>query len=298
MCFQKVPGNSKFNHFHQVKIVPILWKSTDSNQNLIYIEGGQDAGHIRLPNFRPFLACTQKMPGHPKFDSFHSKFLWNWDNQQTMTIFNQFWRWPREFSMPNLRLSLPSVVKMIPWNLSKWTTQKHNAPGAQKGGKTNSWHINTLRPRQNGCHLPEDILKHIFLNENIWISLKVSLKFVPKVPINNIPALVLIMAWRRPGDKPLSEQMMVSLPTHICTTRPQWVKQQFLCVSHFPMLGCNMAYVNWMKGICNVFEMTFYSFHLAGKCYEKNIWKLSLGKVIWYWPEILCLGFLVTIHFN
>ena len=31
------------------------------------------------------------------------------------------------------------------------------------------------------------------------------------------------MAWRRPGDKPLSEPMMVSLPTHICVTRPQWV---------------------------------------------------------------------------
>ena len=31
------------------------------------------------------------------------------------------------------------------------------------------------------------------------------------------------MAWRRPGDKPLSEPMMVSLLTHICVTRPQWV---------------------------------------------------------------------------
>ena len=31
------------------------------------------------------------------------------------------------------------------------------------------------------------------------------------------------MAWRRPGDKPLFEPMMVSLPTHICVTRPQWV---------------------------------------------------------------------------
>ena len=32
------------------------------------------------------------------------------------------------------------------------------------------------------------------------------------------------MAWRRPGDKPLSEPMMVCLPTHICVARPQWVK--------------------------------------------------------------------------
>ena len=51
--------------------------------------------------------------------------------------------------------------------------------------------------------------------------IKNSLKFVPKGPINDIPALVQIMAWRRPGDKPLSEPMLVSLPTHICVTRPQ-----------------------------------------------------------------------------
>ena len=39
----------------------------------------------------------------------------------------------------------------------------------------------------------------------------------------SVPALVQIMAWRRPGDKPLSEPMMIILLTHICVTRPQWV---------------------------------------------------------------------------
>ena len=53
--------------------------------------------------------------------------------------------------------------------------------------------------------------------------LKISLKFVVKGLIDNILALVQIMAWRRPGDKPLSEPMMFSLPTHMCVTRPQWV---------------------------------------------------------------------------
>ena len=86
--------------------------------------------------------------------------------------------------------------------------------------------INTLRPRQNGRHFPDDFLKCIFLNENVWILVKIPLKFVPKGPINNIPALVQIMAWRRPGDKPLSEPMSVFVPTHICVTRPQWVKFQ------------------------------------------------------------------------
>ena len=84
--------------------------------------------------------------------------------------------------------------------------------------------FNSLRPRPNRRHFADDIFKCIFENENEWISPKISLKFVPKVRINNIPALVQIMAWRRPGDKPLSEPMMVSLLTHICVTRPQWFK--------------------------------------------------------------------------
>ena len=84
--------------------------------------------------------------------------------------------------------------------------------------------INTLRPRQNGRHFADDIFRYIFLNETVWIPIEISLKFVPNGPIHNIPALVRIMAWRRPGDKPLSEPMMVRLPTHICVTRPQWVK--------------------------------------------------------------------------
>ena len=84
--------------------------------------------------------------------------------------------------------------------------------------------VNTLRPRQNGRHFADDIFKRIFLNENIWIPIKSSLKFVPEGSINNIPALIHIMAWRRPGDKPLSEPMLIILLTHICVTRPQWVK--------------------------------------------------------------------------
>ena len=84
--------------------------------------------------------------------------------------------------------------------------------------------INTLRLRQDGRLFPNDIFKCIFFNENVWILIEISLRFVPKAPISNIPALVQIMVWRQPGDKPLSGPMMVSLLTHICVTRPQWVK--------------------------------------------------------------------------
>ena len=62
--------------------------------------------------------------------------------------------------------------------------------------------------RQNGHHFADDVFKCIFVNGNVWISVKNSLKFVSMPPIKNIPALVQIMACRRPGDKPLSEPII------------------------------------------------------------------------------------------
>ena len=58
-----------------------------------------------------------------------------------------------------------------------------------------------MRPRQNGRHFPDNVFKRIFLNKNVGLSLK----FVSKGPINNIPTLVQMMAWRLIGDKLLSE---------------------------------------------------------------------------------------------
>ena len=111
-------------------------------------------------------------------------------------------------------------------------------------------HHHILRPRQDGCRFPDDILRCIFLNENSWILSNISLKFVPRVPINNIPALVQIMAWRRPGAKPLSEPMMVRSPTHICALglnlltycggyRLSWVL--------FPPIFHTILYVPWTR---------------------------------------------------
>ena len=81
-------------------------------------------------------------------------------------------------------------------------------------------------------HWRRDKMAAIFLNENIRISITISLKLVTKVPINNIPALVqiMVMAWCRPGDQPLSEPMMVCLLTHICVTRPQRNKYRCNCI--------------------------------------------------------------------
>ena len=50
--------------------------------------------------------------------------------------------------------------------------------------------MNTLNPKQNGRHFLDDIFKCIFLNENMWISIKISLEFVSEGPITNIPATI------------------------------------------------------------------------------------------------------------
>ena len=109
------------------------------------------------------------------------------------------------------------------------TSQQNQPQSAIMAFQSPIYSVSTLRPRQNGHRFVDDVFKCIFRNENVWILLKISLKFVPNGLINNFPSLVQIMAWRRPGDKPLSEPMMVNLLTHICVTRPQWVKLMTIC---------------------------------------------------------------------
>ena len=150
------------------------------------------------------------------FNSIQHELNWNW--------IEWFWigiesRTDRNWSIQSIHFRLSSHSTRL--NISVW----HNYGNCNV--TSNPAMINTSRPRQNGRHIPHDIFKCIFLNENIWILIKISLKFVPKGPINNIPSLVHIMAWRRPGDKPLFEPMMVWLLTHICVTRPQWVKKAY-----------------------------------------------------------------------
>ena len=86
------------------------------------------------------------------------------------------------------------------------------------------WYYNSFVPfshYRDGRHFADDIFTCIFVNENCCILIKLPLKYARKGPIDNYPELVQIMAWRRSGDKPLSEPMMVILLTHICVTLPQ-----------------------------------------------------------------------------
>ena len=85
------------------------------------------------------------------------------------------------------------------------------------------WHLTYWDRDEIDAILQTVSLNAFFLNENVWILIKITVMFVSKCAINNIPALIQIMDWRRPGDKALSEPMMISLTTHVWITRPQWV---------------------------------------------------------------------------
>ena len=106
------------------------------------------------------------------------------------------------------------LVYQQPWIYLPWFHQK----------VIRSHDINTSKPRWNRRHFADAIFKWIFLNKNAWILIRISLKFVPQVLIDNKPALVQIMAWCLGSAKPLSEPMMVSLLMDICVIWPQWVK--------------------------------------------------------------------------
>ena len=69
--------------------------------------------------------------------------------------------------------------------------------------------INSSVPGQEGRHFTDNIFSWIFLNEKFCILINISLTFVTKILIDNTAALVWIMAWRRTGDKPLSEPMLI-----------------------------------------------------------------------------------------
>ena len=85
---------------------------------------------------------------------------------------------------------------------------------------TQFYNINTLRPRQNGGHFPDDIFKWIFLMEMYEFRVEQHWSLLLG---DNFSTLVQIMAWHRSGDIPMSEPMMDTLLTHVCVTRPQWL---------------------------------------------------------------------------
>ena len=129
--------------------------------------------------------------------------------------------------------------------------------------------VNSSPPGQNGGHFAEDILKYIFVNGDVLISLK----FIPSGPGSNIPALVQIMAWRRPGDQPLSEPMLTHKLTHICCTRGRsvnlnlrqyWKNKQALQLVYMctkaSSSNAEIVYTSWRNNYhyCRLIVATFH----------------------------------------
>ena len=138
---------------------------------------------------------------------------------------------------PKSPFQISSIVSLVTHRcVTNPSSSLTASPGEDHKNTVRPRWVNTLRPRQNCCHFANDIFKCIFLSENVWISFKISLKYVPNVWINNIPAMVQKMApSRRQAIIWTNIAMMVSLLIHICITRSQWVSHQgwatHICIS-------------------------------------------------------------------
>ena len=171
------------------------------------------------------------------------------------------------------------------------------------------WLFNTLGPRRNGRHFPDDIFECIFFNENVWILLRISLKFVPNIWINNIPALVQIMLnqlwfvyWRIYASLGLNEStMLVKVHTDQCRIR---YKSTLMDTKLFSLIKCLCIATNRFVGNpANMQEMTFKSFiscYNTAK-YEKNIliaWQglLLENDIILHWKDTCTDCFFFITH--
>ena len=137
--------------------------------------------------------------------------------------------------------------------------------------------------------LPDNVFKGIFLNGNVRISIKISLKFVPKGLIYNISALVQVMAWCSAGYRPLSEPMTVRLPKHICVTRPQWV--------NLVITWSNIIYIRVLN-MTLLYDMTYNTIYdiIHDMIWNKNISRHTTNTIV-SWPN-LKQGSMVNIWYH
>ena len=138
---------------------------------------------------------------------------------------------------------------------------------------------------QNGHQCPDDIFKRIFVNENVRVLIRISLKFVPETSIDNMPALVQVMAWRRQVTNHYLNQCWPSLLMHIggtyytvtlnddvycmgrhyallalCDGNP--VSGQLQTAIHFPNL--HKYEVQWMHISFQCRHMSVKAYHVTG----------------------------------
>ena len=102
--------------------------------------------------------------------------------------------------------------------------------------------------------LADDIFKWIFLNENSRIPIQISLKFVPKSPIDNKSALVQVMAWCWTGDKPLPEPMMTQFNDAYMWHQGEMSKD--IQINNVILSSLLVLPIDWFLAFCTTFPIT------------------------------------------
>ena len=156
--------------------------------------------------------------------------------------------------------------------------------------------IKTLRPRQNGRHFADDIFTCVFLNENIWMQINISLKFLIKCQINNIPQLLQIMTCRRPGARPLFYwRIYASLGTNELWKFSMWYKRLLDSLNTFISDMCPRSLAEAI-----IYEIRIYSisqeictrfcclllccgYAIVHNEFTWNIYPYSSGLLCWHW---------------
>ena len=116
----------------------------------------------------------------------------------------------------------------------------------------------------------------------LFLEWKISLMFIPNGPIHNMPVLVQMMAWRRPGDKPLSVPMVVGLLAHICVTRPQWVNgAEEIGLVHYSDVTMSVfaSQINSRSTICSTVCSDAHQRKHQISMLLAGVWRIPLTKV-------------------
>ena len=87
--------------------------------------------------------------------------------------------------------------------------------------KTRDFVLTHFPVNKMAAFFADGIFACIFMNEKFCISFRISLKFVPRGPIDNKSALVKVMAWSLTGDM---NQYLPSSLMHIYGTSESWIE--------------------------------------------------------------------------
>ena len=142
-----------------------------------------------------------------------------------------------------------------------------------------SW-INTFGWRKSWHQSADEILKCFFINEKYHIFIQISLRFIPKGPINNMPSMVQIMPWRHSDDNQLSDDSVVYWYIYIWNTQPWRIHTLWTDDAHYN--GVIMSVMAFqIVGVSIVYSIIY-----SGADQRKHQSSTSLAFVqgIHWWP--------------